>query len=101
MRLCGKDIIGRLIEEYRSEARWHKAVQHLEELGERENDPRDIGKLVREVCKDVHTECQDEIKEKLFKWAWKQVQNGLTRGLPEWYKELLLKTQFEDDEAGA
>lgn len=92
----GKDIIQSLIEQYRSEARWHKAVQHLEEQGEREGDPRDIGKLVREVCKDIHEECQEEIKDKLFKWAWKQINNGLTKGLPEWYKEKLLEQQFDD-----
>jgi hypothetical protein len=92
------DIIMELIEQYRSEARWNKAVQHLKEDGECESDPRDIGKLVRLVCKDVHEECQEEIKEKLFKWAWKKINNGLTKGMPEWYKQQLLEQQFSEDE---
>ena len=89
------DIIQRLIDEYKSEARWHKAVQHLKEKGELLDDPKDIGPLIKEINVDVRTECSDEIKEKLFVWAWKQINNGLTRGFPEWYKKELLGYQFE------
>ena len=91
------DIIQRLIGEYKSEARWHKAIQHMQERGELAGEPKDIGPLVKEVNLDIRAECTDEIKEKLFAWAWKQIQSGLTRGLPEWYKEQLLAVQFEDE----
>lgn len=90
---AGRDIIDRLIQVYRSEARWQKAVQHLREAGQVEGSPRDIGMLIKEVSPDVLEECEDEIKEALMKWAWPQVSRGITRGLPEWYKEQLLAQQ--------
>ena len=97
-RTTNKDIISALIEAYKTEARWRKAIHHLRDSGELEDSPRDIGKLIKEVQSDVYEECQDEIKEALFKWGWKQICRGLTGGLPEWYKELLLEKQFEEEE---
>jgi hypothetical protein len=96
-RVSNKDIVATLIEAYKTEARWRKAVHHLRDMGELEDSPRDIGKLIKEVQSDVLEECQDEIKEALFKWGWKQIYRGLTSGLPEWYKEQLLEKQFEEE----
>ena len=92
------DIIQKIISMYKSEARWNKAIQHLEEQGILERDPRDIGKLIKEISTDVHTECQDEIKGLLFQWAWKQIQHGITRGFPEWFKQKLLEKQFNEQD---
>jgi hypothetical protein len=78
-------------------ARWQKAVIHLDERGELEHDPRDIGKLMAETQIDVEKECKELITEKLYQWAWPQLRRKCTRGLPEWYKEQLLKRQFEED----
>lgn len=95
----GKDIVVKLCNEYRSEARWDKAIQHRRDSGDLLSDPKDIGPLLKEISKDVHEECIDEIKEKLFKWAWPKISRSITRGFPEYYKEMLLKSQFtgEDD----
>ncbi len=93
----GIDVVGQLIAEYKSEARWEKAVQHLEENGTLLNEPKDIGPLLKEICKDVHEECEWEIKEKLFKWAWPKMSRSIASGFPQWYKERLLKLQFEDN----
>lgn len=93
----GKDIIGQLTLEYRSEVRWDKAIQHLKERGEYTGTPKDIGPLFKEVSTDVQKECGEEIAEKLFKWAWKDIGRGVTRGLPEWYKEKLAKSQFKQE----
>ena len=96
-----KDILMRLSEKYKTEARWYKAVIHLEEKGELERDPRDIGKLIKEVNLDILEECKEDIKEELFKWAWKNISGGFTRGLPEWFKNQLLGSQFQiTDERG-
>jgi hypothetical protein len=92
-----KDIIQKLIEQYTTPARWQKAVLRLREAGQIEDDPRDIGKIIREVAPDVLKECEDEIREALFKYAWPHIQRGLTRGLPEWYKDQLLRKQFEKE----
>ena len=90
-----KDFISNVIAEYSTEARWEKARQHLEEAGELEHEPRDIPKLMKEVGQDVFAECGDEIKEKLFKHFWKQIQRGITKQLPYWYKEQLMKDALE------
>jgi len=87
-----------LTEQYSTEARWAKAVQHLREAGELENEPRDIPKLLKEVNRDVLEECGEEIADKLFKHFWKQISRGLARGLPEWYKETLMEDTFGSGE---
>lgn len=85
------DIVAMLIHQYRTEARWHKAVQHMRDNGQLENEPRDIGQLIKEVQADIKDECVDEIKESLFKHFGPHILRGAIRGLPEWYKERLLK----------
>ena len=92
----GKDINILLTEKYRSEARWQKAVMHLRESGILDGSPKDIGPLMREVPADVLKECEAEIKEALFKHFWPNIARGVTRGLPEWYKDELAKSAFED-----
>lgn len=92
----GRDILGILAAQFATPARWSKAVIHLKEQGLIEGTPRDIGKLVQEVCPDVEKECKAEIMEQLYQWAWPQLRRSLVRGLPEWYKEQLLKDSFEE-----
>jgi hypothetical protein len=96
--LTGKDFVQKLADIYRNQNRWAKAVQHLKESNRLNHDPSDISLLIREVHTDVHEECADEIKEKLFKWAWKHIGRKITAGLPEWYKEKLLVDQFSGRE---
>jgi hypothetical protein len=90
------DILDRLGETLTTQARWMKAVQHLRERGELEQSPRDISKLMTEVPTDVLKECEADIKDKLFEWAWPQLRRMVVRGVPEWYKNELLKTQFSE-----
>lgn len=89
------DILEQLIRSLKTDARWHKAVQHLREDGRLEDSPRDIGLLIKEVQGDVEKEEAEFIKQKLFEWAWPYIRRGVTGGLPEWYKEQLLAKQFE------
>lgn len=90
-----KDIIFRLNEMYRNESRWQKSVIHMQEADKLTNTPKDIGELIKWVQKDLVEECEEEIKDFLYKWAIKHVQRGAVRGLPEWYKKKLLGSQFE------
>ena len=92
-----RDIISELITTYRTAARWDKAVLHLTEAGILEGSPRDIGKLVEEVPKDILAECGDEIRERLFNYAWPAIRRGVLAGLAEHYKARLLGRQFEQD----
>lgn len=90
-----KDIVALLGDKYGTAARWNKAIQHLREAGKIEDDVRDIGLVMREIPEDILKECEDEIKERLFAYAWPHIRRMTTRGFPEYYKELLLKMQFE------
>jgi len=89
------DIIQSLVDQYQNEVRWEKAVQHLRDDGVLEGGPRDIGALVRAAQSDLAEECEDEIKEALWKWARAKVTRGAVRGLPEWYKRRLLESEFD------
>lgn len=95
----GKDIIGLISDSLRTEARWEKAVQHLRERGELTHSPRDIGPLMKEIVTDVLAECEEEIRDSLFTWAWKDIARSLGRGAPEWYKRRLMESQFQDGDA--
>lgn len=94
------DIIDQISQDLKTQARWNKAVQHLAEAGELEWSPKDIGKLMREVPRDINKEYEEEIKDRLYKLAWPKIQREVTNGLPQWYKEELMKAQFEKEEKG-
>lgn len=88
-------ILDRLIKQYRTEARWMKAVQHLKERGELLGDVRDIGNLIKEVQKDFEEEEFQEVAVLLFKEFRKDLIRGVSRGLPEWWKDRLARQQWE------
>lgn len=88
------DILQIITTKYTSQARWNKAVQHLKERGELDNSPKDIGSLIKEVQEDIKTECKEDIKNELWQWAKDKILRGSVRGLPEWWKEELVKGQF-------
>jgi hypothetical protein len=90
----GKDFVQLLIEKYKTEARWNKAIQHLRDAGKLEGSPRDIGLLIREVPEDILKEHEAEIRDALFKHFWDTIRRGVTAGLAEFYKEQLAKTAF-------
>lgn len=88
------DIIQRLIEVYRTDARWEKGVQHLRDAGTLDGSPKDIGPLLKEIPADVLKECREEIAAKLFEFAWPQIARGITAGVPQWYKDKLAASAF-------
>jgi len=88
--------IGELIKKYKTEARYEKAVQHLKEKDMLNFSTEDIGSLLKEINKDLLEEEGENIKEELFKWAWKQVTKGITNGFPIWYKEKLIKDSLKE-----
>jgi hypothetical protein len=84
-----RDIIDTLGLKYTSPARWRKAIQHVKESGvELEGSPRDIGKIIITIPDDIKGECEEEIKQQLFDWAWPQLRKKVVMGFPLWYKEL-------------
>ena len=89
------EFIAQIIAKYKTHARWNKSIQHLKEAGQIEDSPKDIGKLMIEVRKDLMDECGEQISLDLFSHFWKDIQRGVVAGLPEYYKQQLLEKQFE------
>lgn len=88
-KLKGSHSVGSTIEQYRTEARWDKAIQHLREDGALTGTPKDIPAVLREIARDLKDECEDEIKEVLWPKLWKEIVKGVSQGAPEYYlKEL-------------
>lgn len=85
------DVIQTLINMYTTEARWDKGVSHLRDAGKLVNAPQDIGLLMKEIPEDIKKEEEEEIKNYLFKWAWPKISRGVTKGVPEWYKNKLME----------
>lgn len=51
--------------------------------------------LLLKFLEELHGWKEKEwIKEQLFEYFWKEISRGITKGLPEWYKEQLVKGQF-------
>lgn len=90
----GKGKWGTFCEQYKTPARWDKAVQHLKEKGELTESPKDIGNLIKEIQQDIKEEEKENIKEALWNIFGKELLRESTKGLPEWYKEQLLKGEI-------
>jgi hypothetical protein len=89
-----EDLLRQLLMVYRTEPRWAKAVAHMRDDGTLLNAPQDIGPLIRAVQEDVARECEQEIKDSLWQWMWPKIRQGLTYGLPDWYKNRLVTSAF-------
>lgn len=87
------DIIARIADVYRTDARWQKVVQHQRDAGKLDESPKDIGLLIHELKADVIDDSADEIKDMLFQWAWPHIERRVRSGFPEWYKDQLAKSQ--------
>ncbi len=87
-------------ESFRTEARWMKAVQHLKEKGELEGDPRDIGKLIKEVQNDIRAEEGEDIRAHLWEIFGDELIRESSAGLAPWYKERLLDTVLGETNNG-
>lgn len=86
-----------LIADYRTTARWDKAIQHLRDEGKLLGEPKDIGPLLKELSDDIDREIRDEIGDRLIKHFWKDIKRGIMRGFPEHYKGRLLTEAFEKE----
>ena len=92
-----KDIIALLGDKYNTPARWNKAIQHMREAGLINDDLTDIGKIMKEIPEDVLKEEGEAMKEEMWRWAWPHIRRNLSRGFPAFYKEMLLRRQFDEE----
>jgi hypothetical protein len=72
-------------------ARLTKAIQRLQEENRYQGSPKDIGALIGLVCRDIHDEEKENIKEILFKYHWKQIARMITAKIPNDYKQRLIE----------
>lgn len=91
-----QDVVQVLGDSLRTPARWHKSIQHLKEKGLLTNSPKDIGLLMKEVKEDITIEAQDHIKTELYNYFIRDILGITVKGLPEFYKEELLKNSFKE-----
>lgn len=91
-----KDVVAVIIAALRTEARWQKAVQHLRERGELTESLKDIGPLMKEAQADIRKEESEWIAEQLAKYFMDGIVRGAISGLPEWYKDELAKSAFQE-----
>lgn len=90
----GKDKVETFIEGFRTDARWHKAIQYLRDSNELSEEPKDIGPLIKRVQQDIIEECEEDIKEGLYKLFIDQIKRKAVAGLPEFYKIYLTNTDL-------
>lgn len=88
-------VIENIINTFKNEVRWKKAIQRLRDDGQLENSMTDIPKLLKEIPEDIFSECKEEIDKALREFAYPKIKRGVIRGFPEFYKEYLLKKSFE------
>jgi hypothetical protein len=93
------DVVATLVDEYATPARWAKAVQHLRDAGSLDESPRDIGPIMAEVWADIVRDSADDIRDALFSHFQRQLRAGVTKGVPEWYKERLLTSALPETPA--
>jgi len=84
------------LESFKTEARWEKAIQHLRDNGQLENNPRDIGNLLREIQNDIAEEEKENIKNFLWNENKGDIFRYATKGFPEWYKNKIMEQSFEE-----
>lgn len=82
---------------FKTEARWRKAVEHLRDRNELENDPKDIGKLFKEIAEDIENEEKENIKEFLWNEFSRELKKRATMGMSQWYKDYLMNNSFEGE----
>lgn len=90
------DFITKIGETYRTEARWNKAVQRLEEQGKLAHTMVDMRLLVPEVINDIWDEEKDEIIKQFLAKYGKDFERRWVKGLPEYYKKVLMGTDDEE-----
>lgn len=74
---------------FKTEARWLKAIAHLNEQGLLNHDDSDIGLLFKEVSQDIVKEEQDTMVDFFNKHFRKELLKTACEGIPQFYREYL------------
>ncbi len=85
---------GSFVEGFRTEARWDKAIQHLRDAGQLEGTPRDIGKIIAEIQRDIEEEEGEAIRDFLWREFGHDLKRQASKGAAEYYKTKLAEGAF-------
>lgn len=77
--------------QFKSNARWIKAVHFLRDNGKLTDSPQDIGGLIKHIHNDILEEESENIKQWLFNEYKGELLRDSVKGFPEWYKNYLLE----------
>lgn len=86
-----KQSIDLFIQAFRSPARWQKAIIHAREDGVLNQEPKDIGLLVKYIHQDIVEEEKQEIKDQVYRIIIEDIKKTAVSGFPEYYKQQLLE----------
>lgn len=86
----GTNKVQDFLNQFKTETRWLKAIQYFKDSNSLENDPRDIGKLITYISKDIIVEETNYIKEGLFNLYKDEIIRRSISGFPEFYKNRLV-----------
>lgn len=93
----GKGKLEVAVSQYKSPARWNKAIQHLRDDGTLTGTPKDIGLLIKECREDIIKEEKENIKDQLWEIYKNDFLASATNGLPQYYKEKLVLGEINDE----
>lgn len=82
--------------QFKSNARWVKAIHYLRDAGILTQSPKDIGGLIKHIQNDILEEESENIKQWLFNEFKGELLRDSVKGFPEWYKNYLLEKAFSE-----
>jgi hypothetical protein len=83
------DCIVNIGRSYATQARFHKAFQHLRDAGKLTMTLADILKIKEELDADLDRESQDEISKYLYGELSSQIKHESRAGVEDWYKNFI------------
>jgi len=86
-----------LKDNYRSEARMLKTIQHLKEKGLLKGELADLRLLIPEMERDIWEEESEELAKTLLKMFGKEIVGYASKGMVEFYKKYLLENTAPKD----
>lgn len=89
MKGCKTDHWEEFKQRFKTEARWQKAIQHLEEQAALSHQDSDIGLLFKEVMEDIIKEEQQTMVDYFNKTFRKELLKESCNGLVEFYRNYL------------
>lgn len=83
--------------DFDTEIAWQKAYMRMCEGGLAEGNDKDIGKVIRELHRDIDEEYKPIILKYLWKIHSKNVKSRMTRGLADWMKAKMARRLLDEN----